>query len=1195
MSEPGFDELFAPEPAPDQAADTRPWKVLLVDDEPDMHAVLRLTLQNIRVDDRPLQLLDAHSAEQARGILAAEPDLGLILLDVVMEREQAGLELVRWIRQDLRRASLQIVLVTGQPGYAPEREVVHDYQIDGYRLKSELTSDRIFVTVYAALRAYQARTDLTQLQESLQAQVEARTAELRAAKAQAEAAELKYRTVADYTYGWETWTSPEGQILYCSPGATAISGYTPAEYILDPALLVNLVHPEDRERIAAHYRHPYRHCPPEGLEFRLVRRDGEIRWIEHLCRAVYDSAGNFVGRRGSNRDITERKRADEQLQIANWQLVETQFAMDRVGIGIHWSSLDGRIRYANDTACAMLGYSQNEMIGLRVPDIDPSVTPDNFLAKTEPIRRAGWGRLETTNRRKDGTLVPVEVTLYFREGGLDGGRFIAFLTDITERKTTEQALIRAKDAAEAANRAKTWFLSNMSHELRTPMNAILGLTHLLQRSAQEQEQKERLRKIAESAQHLLSVINGVLDISKIEAGKLVLEEGDFPLDRVLASVADLVLDKARSKGLELVLDLDPRLPTLVRGDPTRLTQALLNYAGNAVKFTEQGAIVVSVRQLEADDQGWLVRFEVRDQGLGIAPEAQGRLFQAFEQLDSSTSRGYGGTGLGLAITRHLATLMGGEVGVKSQPGAGSCFWFTARLAHPLVEAPPPPRPIRLKDRRVLLADDAPEAREVLAELLKEFQLRVEQVPNGAMALEHTLAADQAGDPFEVLIVDWRMPGLNGIETLERLRELPLTRPPAHLFITAYDEPELHLAARQAGSHGVLIKPITPSTLHDSLIQTLAASEAAQMSDDGTRIGPAEADMAKIGAGLRLLLCEDNAINQEVALELLRAVGLNADVAENGAMAVQKVRQNPYDLILMDVQMPLMDGLVATRLIRSLPGKESVPIIAMTANAFGEDRARCLAAGMNDHIAKPVDPEIMFQTLMKWLPRRYVRPPPAEIDQEVKPPANDLRAALEQIRGLDLGTGLTMTRGKLDKLVQLLSMLADRHVSEMPRLRGLLAAGDLTAAERVAHALKGAAGTLGATLLHQLAAGLDLALREEHPMTDITTLANRLEQELGAFASAIAALPVAAPETPKVTLDWPRLLEVLTRLEHLLNAGDIEAGALVHGELALLRAGFGSQADLLRQQIDDFDFDPALERLAGMLRQIPAGGSGAGDP
>jgi HPt (histidine-containing phosphotransfer) domain-containing protein len=218
-----------------------------------------------------------------------------------------------------------------------------------------------------------------------------------------------------------------------------------------------------------------------------------------------------------------------------------------------------------------------------------------------------------------------------------------------------------------------------------------------------------------------------------------------------------------------------------------------------------------------------------------------------------------------------------------------------------------------------------------------------------------------------------------------------------------------------------------------------------------------------------------------------------------------------------------------------------------------------------------------------------------MDQEVKPPANDLRAALEQIRGLDLGTGLTMTRGKLDKLVQLLRMLADRHGSEMPRLRGLLAAGDLTAAERVAHALKGAAGTLGATLLHQLAAGLDLALREEHPMTDITTLANRLEQELGAFASAIAALPVAAPETPKVTLDWPRLLEVLTRLEHLLDAGDIEAGALVHGELALLRAGFGSQADLLRQQIDDFDFDPALERLAGMLRQIPAGGSGAGDP
>jgi CheY-like chemotaxis protein len=470
-------------------------------------------------------------------------------------------------------------------------------------------------------------------------------------------------------------------------------------------------------------------------------------------------------------------------------------------------------------------------------------------------------------------------------------------------------------------------------------------------------------------------------------------------------------------------------------------------------------------------------------------------------------------------------------------------------------------------------------------MLHDLQLHAESVGGGEEALQRTLAADQAGEPFDLLIIDWRMPGIDGIETLRRLQAMPLRQRPAHLLVTAFDEPEVYAAARQAGSQGVLVKPVTPSSLHDTLLQTLEAAAAPSPPREES-LGPAEARVAAAAAGLRLLLCEDNPINQEVALELLRAAGLAADVAENGAVAVQKARQQRYDLILMDVQMPLMDGLVATRLIRALPGQETVPILAMTANAFGEDRQRCLAAGMNDHIPKPVDPEALFQTLIKWLPQRYARPP-SPVTPVADAEVSDVRARLERVPGLDLAVGLAATRGKGAKLMALLHLLLDRHGDDLPRLRGCLAAGDLEGAEHLAHGLKGAAGTLGLRELHRLAAELNLALRERRAAPEIAALAAALDQELHRFAAALADLPADLAEPPKVNPDWVRMDEILDQLELLLTSGDVEAGTLVHQELSLLRAGFGPQADLLRQQIDDFDFEPALERLESLRRHLAA--------
>jgi PAS domain S-box-containing protein len=795
-----------------------------------------------------------------------------------------------------------------------------------------------------------------------------------------------------------------------------------------------------------------------------------------------------------------------------------------------------------------------------------------------------------------------------------------------ELKQLNEALAQARDKAEAASRAKSAFLANMSHEIRTPMNAIIGLTHLLRRDSTNPVDQDRLSKVSGAAHHLLELINEILDLSKIEAGKLNLEQAEFSLDALLSRTCALVGDRARAKGLEMVLHTD-RLPDMVCGDPTRLSQALLNLLSNAVKFTSTGWVMLRGELLEDGAAHLRLRFEVRDTGPGVTPDQQQRLFAAFEQADSSTTRRYGGTGLGLAITRHLAELMDGEVGVESQLGAGSLFWFTARLGR-AGAASPRVRGATLRDLRALVVDDLPEAREALVHMLQAFGMQADTACSGDEALAAVQAARRAGplpeSGYDVVLMDWQMPQYDGIETLRRLQQQAAPVPPC-LLATAVDDDRIWSDARTAGFGAVLLKPVTPSTLHDSLMQLLFGQLPADAMAAGS--GRSEALLRRHSTGARVLLAEDNAVNREVACDLLRSAGLDVDLAEDGLQAVDKARAGPYDLILMDVQMPGMDGLQATRAIHALPGHATTPIVAMTANVFNEDRAACLEAGMVDHVPKPVEPHLMFSTLMRWLPARQAgvallamqagtapeprpgMPPegPAGKPQDglagaaprspaALPPAG--RAAvpalprgapagpaerLAGIAGLDAAQGLQLLGGHADAYVRVLRQFVAHYAAGLGEIEQSLAAGEFAEPQRVAHSLRGACGAVGAAAVQAAAGALEAAIRAKRPTVELVTLAQAMRHDLAQLVDGLRARlqddPAPAP------LSAASMQEQLDRLEELLLRGDFGARALYRDLAAPLAAVSPDGARAIGRHVQDHDDLKALEALRALRRQM----------
>ncbi len=807
-----------------------------------------------------------------------------------------------------------------------------------------------------------------------------------------------------------------------------------------------------------------------GIGIGVAATAGAIgRHLVGRKRALEQEVSSFAGR------LAAAGTEVRQLRISE---ARTRAILRTMQDGVVHIDAHGTILAVNDAITKMFGYDEDDLVGGNVGLLMSGPqrgVHDGHIERYKATRRARYigSWREEEGQRKDGSRFPID--LGTNEMVDDAGStFIGVIRDITAQKETRHELETALRAARAAADAKGEFLANMSHEIRTPINAVLGFADLCLRLDMPARSRDYVDKIRSAARSLLGIINDILDFSKIAAGKLEMESVPFSLGEVLHAVADLFALKARENGVELAIGALPGIPACLVGDPLRLGQVLTNLMGNAIKFTERGEIGLTVEALAVEGDTVerdtvVLRFAVRDTGVGMTPEQLGSLFVAFNQADSSTTRKFGGTGLGLAISKQLVGRMGGEIGVESEPGTGSCFSFTARFGVAPGDDAQTPACSPITGKRVLVVDDNAVMRTLLAKSVEALGCRAQTADSGELAL----ARLRAGEAFDLILLDWHLPGQDGLAVAASIRE---SGNPAAIVLVTGDDPELaHGLADESGIKAFLAKPVSRSTLHDTLANILGGQAA---------LPPLVVARTPVPvlAGSRILLVDDNDFNRQVGRELVALTGATVDTADDGAQAVAAVAAGAYDLVLMDLQMPVMDGYTAARILRDR--RPDLPVLALTAHALVEERQRVLAAGMNDILTKPVVPDVLYAALARWLAGGVRRGGAAPLAGRAEPggggrarPPNRTQPVDGQPAGFDLGAALARANGDRQLLERFLRLFRERNAGAVEQIGAALAQQDIATARRLAHALKGGAGTVGAAGLQAAAARMEATLAE----------------------------------------------------------------------------------------------------------------------